>query len=136
MEQTEKYQLSQWEQSDRIQMEDFNSDNAKVEEALAALAGAVDRLNSRFYTGAFSGNGDYTSNRTYTFPRRPLFIMFSGGSESLLALPASGHTFIQVYNSNSVASTTCSLSGNTFSWQNSRCNRSGVVYKVFAILEA
>ena len=37
MKKTKKYQLSQWEKSDRIVMEDFNSDNAKVEAALARL---------------------------------------------------------------------------------------------------
>ncbi len=36
MKKTKKYQLSQWEKSDRIVMEDFNSDNAKVEAALTA----------------------------------------------------------------------------------------------------
>ena len=38
MKKTKKYQLSQWEKSDRIVMEDFNSDNAKVEAALTALS--------------------------------------------------------------------------------------------------
>lgn len=36
MKYTETYQLNQWEKTDRIQMEDFNSDNARVEAALAA----------------------------------------------------------------------------------------------------
>ena len=35
---TDNYALSQWERSDRIQMEDFNSDNLKLETALAAQA--------------------------------------------------------------------------------------------------
>lgn len=42
MKQTEKYQLNQWELTDRIQMEDFNNDNVKIEAALteqAALLG-------------------------------------------------------------------------------------------------
>ena len=46
MKKTNKYQLSQWEKADRIMMEDFNSDNAKVEAALTAhdnaLAGKAD----------------------------------------------------------------------------------------------
>ncbi len=46
MKKTNKYKLSQWEKSDRIVMEDFNGDNAKVEAALAAhdtaLAGKAD----------------------------------------------------------------------------------------------
>lgn len=37
MEKTPKYDLSQWNRSDRILMEDFNRDNANLEAALAAL---------------------------------------------------------------------------------------------------
>ena len=36
MKQTAVYKLSQWEKPDRIQMEDFNSDNARIEAALKA----------------------------------------------------------------------------------------------------
>lgn len=38
MKQTASYKLSQWEKSDRLQMEDFNGDNAKIEAALKAQA--------------------------------------------------------------------------------------------------
>ena len=38
MEKTPKYDLSQWEKTDRILMEDFNADNANLEAALTALA--------------------------------------------------------------------------------------------------
>jgi len=41
MEQTEHIKLSQWAPEDRIRREDFNSDNAKVETALAALSGGL-----------------------------------------------------------------------------------------------
>jgi len=37
MKQTENYRLNQWDLTDRIRMEDFNSDNAKLEAALAGL---------------------------------------------------------------------------------------------------
>ncbi len=37
MRQTANYQLSQWDESDRILREDFNSDNEKID---AAIAGA------------------------------------------------------------------------------------------------
>lgn len=40
LEQTEHYQLSQWDASDRILRTDFNSDNAKIDAALRALAEA------------------------------------------------------------------------------------------------
>ena len=35
---TPNYQLSQWSRDDRILMEDFNSDNAKIDRALGELA--------------------------------------------------------------------------------------------------
>ena len=38
MKKTNKYQLSQWEKTDRIVMEDFNSDNAKIDAALSNKA--------------------------------------------------------------------------------------------------
>jgi len=40
MKQTTNHQLNQWDKTDRIQMEDFNADNAKIDAALAAEAAA------------------------------------------------------------------------------------------------
>ena len=42
MRQTADFQLNQWDLTDRIQMEDFNSDNAKVDAALSAISDRVD----------------------------------------------------------------------------------------------
>ena len=42
MQHTQNYQLSRWEKDDRIMMEDFNADNAKLDAALAAKADAED----------------------------------------------------------------------------------------------
>ena len=41
MAETGNYQLNQWESADRIQMEDFNADNAKVDAALKGQAEAL-----------------------------------------------------------------------------------------------
>jgi len=38
MNQTKNYKLNQWAMTDRIQMKDFNADNAKLESALSSLA--------------------------------------------------------------------------------------------------
>ena len=38
---TEHYQLSQWERSDKVLMDDFNADNAKLDAALASKAEAA-----------------------------------------------------------------------------------------------
>ena len=37
MQKTQNFQLNQWEKTDRIMMEDFNSDNARLEAALNAI---------------------------------------------------------------------------------------------------
>lgn len=47
MNHTEHYQLSQWEKSDRILMDDFNADNAKIDAALAN-ARSLELLYDRF----------------------------------------------------------------------------------------
>ena len=44
---TENYQLNQWEQTDRVLMEDFNADNAKLDAALKTNAEAVIALANR-----------------------------------------------------------------------------------------
>ena len=88
MKQTQNYQLNQWELTDRIQMEDFNGDNSKVDAALAGLAatmaehgaalsqhaGAIAKFgNCQIYRLAYQGD-DQTS-RTFTFPRVPWVVM-------------------------------------------------------------
>ena len=39
--QTPNYKLSQWERADKVQMEDFNADNAKIDVALKAQDSAL-----------------------------------------------------------------------------------------------
>ena len=41
MTQTPNYKLTQWVKTDRIQMEDFNADNAKLDDALKAHDTAI-----------------------------------------------------------------------------------------------
>lgn len=41
LDRTEQYQLSRWKKTDRILMDDFNADNAKIDAALAANAAAI-----------------------------------------------------------------------------------------------
>ena len=49
MNKTPNYQLNQWDKSDRIQMEDFNADNAKIEAALETIP--------KVTYGTYLGNG-------------------------------------------------------------------------------
>lgn len=62
MKQTTQFGLNQWEQTDRILMEDFNRDNAKVEAALAGQAASISGLtaamgNCSIYTTRYTGSG-------------------------------------------------------------------------------
>ena len=72
MKQTENYQLNQWEKDDRIQMEDFNSDNAKIDAALAAAG------NCHIITGSYVGTGTYGEDNpnslTFPFPPQVIFM--------------------------------------------------------------
>lgn len=55
MKYTENYQLNQWEESDRVLMEDFNADNQKIETALGTIP----------LVAFGSYNGDGTETRTF-----------------------------------------------------------------------
>ena len=44
MNRTTNYKLCQWERSDKVLMEDFNEDNAKIDGALAAVRDRVNTL--------------------------------------------------------------------------------------------
>ena len=49
MTKTTNYQLNQWAKSDRLMMDDFNADNAKIDAALGAL---------QIVTGTYTGSGN------------------------------------------------------------------------------
>lgn len=70
MEQTSLYNLNQWVEEDRIQREDFNADNAKIEAALALLS------SDRVVSGRYTGNG--ITGRTISLPFTPQFLILLG----------------------------------------------------------
>ena len=99
---TENYSLSQWERTDKIQMEDFNEDNAKLDAALKAETDArtalatqvAKRGNCRIEHFTYTGSGG--TSTTITFSARPVFFtifcqssiaMGSGLGDSPLAMP-------------------------------------------------
>ena len=65
MNQTSNYQLNQWDAEDRILREDFNADNAKIETALAGMAGTLTEHaaalaavgNCKIVYGSYTGKG-------------------------------------------------------------------------------
>ena len=73
--QTPNYQLSQWERDDKIQMEDFNTDNAKIDAALKAEAAAraARTGNCQIYTTSYVGTGKWGTGgpNSVTFPTGP-----------------------------------------------------------------
>ena len=65
MTKTTNYQLNQWAKSDRVMMDDFNADNAKIDAALAAK--------SRVITGTYTGTGK--DNREIALGTRPKAVL-------------------------------------------------------------
>lgn len=155
---TKNHQLSQWEKSDRVLMEDFNADNAKIDTALKAEAGAraaadsainttlaahtadiTKRGNCQIYTTSYVGNGKYgqANPNTLTFSRSPMIVLITDINNSSTMILFRGCT------------RTCHLAGRyasiltwnsgTASWWSpsssfEQMNDSDVTYHVVALL--
>ena len=65
MTKTTNYQLNHWAKSDRVMMDDFNADNAKIDAALAAK--------SRVACGVYTGDG--TASRTIDLDFTPKAVL-------------------------------------------------------------
>ncbi|MCI8678067.1 MAG: hypothetical protein HFF46_06995 [Lawsonibacter sp.] len=97
---TPNYQLSQWERSDRIQMEDFNADNAKIDAALAQLQATALRI----HTGGYMGTG--TQSHTIELPFKPQFFYLQKGVNDETRLMIFGENTVRVQQLNNVAIST------------------------------
>ena len=86
---TPHYSLSQWERDDRILMEDFNADNAKIDAALGAHGLELAKLsplpalaakhgNCQIETFSYTGTGMTKAGKAITFKKKPLFFMVFG----------------------------------------------------------
>jgi hypothetical protein len=129
MKKTAQFGLNQWEMSDRIQMQDFNRDNAAIEAALGTR-------NCQFYTASYTGDGEAT--KSWTFPAKPVLVVIIGQvitvlirdfSIGITQFGSSTHQLQATWEENSVT------------WVNT--NNSGIIsangkanYGIFAILEA
>lgn len=120
---TEHYQLSQFESNDRIQMEDFNADNAKIDAALAGMG------NCRIATGSYIGNGECDTDKpvTLTFPFSPKMVFIVANDANFIINDSTAHWVIFVrgvtsyyarYSSNYTNGTryTVQWGENTVSW--------------------
>ena len=126
MKKTAQFGLNQWEMSDRIQMQDFNRDNAAIEAALA-------KRNCQFYTASYTGDGEAT--KSWTFPAKPVLVVIIGQSITVLIRDFSigtthfgsmTHQLQTTWEENSV----------TWTNTNNSANGKNDSYGLFAILEA
>ena len=160
--QTGNYQLSQWESTDRIQMEDFNSDNAKIDAALKANADAIATKanasalaakadasaltalaatagNCKIVTGTYTGTGSYgnSNKNTLTFENPPMAVFVSATlGRQFAALKGSERTRALSHSSDQNDPVYLTWSGNSLSWYGNsatiQCNESGTVYRYVA----
>lgn len=146
---TPNYQLSLWERADKVQMEDFNEDNAKIDAALKAETDArtalatqvAKRGNCQIWTGTYVGNGEAGIGKptSFTFPKKPLAAFIIDDYEPRWIFPWSGNLVTTQYN-------TLKWNGNTISWYlqtapdradpQKQLNYLGSTYRVVAFFEA
>ena len=102
MQQTSHFQLSQWEGEDRILRENFNSDNAKVDAALAdhaaALAGCGNcRLWATTYVGTDECGPSHPNHLTFPNGMPLAALVFSYCGEIMVLVPNATSTTYHTY---------------------------------------
>ena len=144
MNKTANFQLTQWEKTDRILMEEFNSDNEKIDTALKASADGVAALQTALagagnceigmisYTGTGkSGDSDPT---TVTFPKMPAGFFLCGAETYLVVRGGDDHALMIYYTGSTtyVSQMQVSWKGNQFQISSSKptyqLNEEGVPY--------
>lgn len=159
---TPNYNLSQWERSDKVIMEDFNADNAKIDAALGSLGSALEgkvsvsalnslsqtvsglksslnsKGNGQIQVYSYTGNGACGANSptVFTFPKRPAAVIITY-QESQLFLFA-GQTVAWHKTRSANYGLFVSWSGNTVSFYSGsavdQMNVDGRVYQTVALL--
>ena len=123
---TPNYQLSQWERTDRVLMDDFNADNAKIDAALGAhavlLAGLEARKgNCRIEAFRFQGTGVYNqkSQVVLDFSARPLFFFYTG-TKSFFFSTGTDRSHIYLGNRHTAVDNVLTLSKVEMEWVDNR----------------
>ena len=108
MNKTANFQLTQWEKTDRIMMEDFNRDNAAIDTALKSNADGVAALqtalanagNCSIAISSYTGNGKYGSaNPTViNFSKKPTLFIARGKTAILFGTSADSNNNTVVWN--------------------------------------
>ena len=142
MQKTTNYQLNQWDKTDRIQMENFNEDNAKVDQVLAEHTAALALCgNCKIVHTSYTGNGTYgtASPTRITFSQRPMFALVRGHYSLMFIFGADGrYPLVSHAGSSGVSHIDYSWSGNTISLIQSasakyQFNENGTLYDVYAL---
>lgn len=149
MNKTANFQLTQWEKTDRILMEDFNRDNAAIDAALKGSADAVAALqtalekcgNCRITLSSYTGTGTLGEAHptSLTFAEPPLLVFILGPESGFMARGRAMNAF-QV-SSNSALATTWSADQKTVSWYTPydakyQLNTKDAVYQVLCFYQA
>ena len=153
MNHTTNYQLSQWESTDRILMSDFNSDNAKLDEALKSHDDALNtKGNCQIWTTSYVGSGGVGENsrNSLTFPKPPLLVIITGGQENswgdmaqkTAIFTRDGHVFVPMVSNSLTWPAAWSADGKSVTWYAvnadaaGQLNAAGTTYRVTAFLTA
>ena len=136
MDHTTNHQLSQWENTDRVLMEDFNADNAKIDAALRAEADARAAADAELsaqmsklghcqiyhyqYTGVAGG-------KTLTFPSKPLLVLLSDSS-GFASVCIYGAPYARALGSSSGTSFRLTWGENSLTWNDYQMNGGGTYY--------
>ena len=154
--QTANYGLSQWEATDRILMEDFNSDNSKIDAALKCNADTIMELkaqtaatqtnmekkgNCKIEYQAYTGNG--AASRTHTFSGIPQVVLIISSYFQLMAIQGCPLT-LSLLSSNhwdlntvwSGTSLTVSYAGTYAGGEEKMGNKQGATYYMVALIQA
>ena len=144
MEQTTKYQLNQRAGEDRILREDFNADNAKTEQALAAVAEQAalisKRGNCEVYYGSYVGTGSGATK--LNFEKKPLLVTIMGYNIWITAVQGAPVAIAKNAGTTSYGNNTATWSGNSVSLANTdnnmygQCNEKTETYYVVALMDA
>lgn len=149
MNKTANFQLTQWEKTDRIMMEDFNRDNAAIDTALksnadkaAALQTALEKCgNCRITISNYKGTGTLGEAHptSLTFAEPPLLVFVLGPESGFMARGRAMNAFQS--SSNATPTTTWSADQKTVSWYTPydakyQLNTKDAVYQVLCFYQA
>lgn len=149
MNKTANFQLTQWEKTDRIMMEDFNRDNAAIDAALKSNADKAAALqtalascgNCRITLSSYKGTGTLGEAHptSLTFAEPPLLVFVLGPESGFMARGRAMNAFQS--SSNATPTTTWSADQKTVSWYTPydakyQLNTKDAVYQVLCFYQA